>query len=284
MQLMRTVCFLTLLANCSAFSWAVCLTGQARSITHELIVANARARLLQSLPEATSVDAFAVLSSEDEAKQPVLLKLWPELEGRLLFYVSPPFAGKSLHENGPGFYNQWAKIEACLRMVEAHEAIVGRRFDFFVRARSDLYYYVPVNHWLSASHSTVQVGAGLGCTPSDHFGAMPRHLAGLYAGAGKIAFDPTATSAAISAVAESSLCHCSGGGLLHPECLIAAWLRLHNVPFHIACSTQFGLWRHTRSDENGELHDFGPHVYKNATTGLVEPRDACSIVPVLSTR
>ena len=266
--------------SCYSFSWAVCLTGEARSVANLHLVTNVRSRLLASLPEATSVDTYAVLSKEDEVHHLVLHAVWPELTGRVLFYKTPPFTGTSLHEHGHRFYLQWAKIEACLRMVEQNEETQGKRYDFFLRARSDLYYFVPVNTWLSASFSTVQVGAGLGCTPSDHFGAMPRHLAALYASAGEISFDKAATTHAISEAASGSLCHCPGEtATLWPECLIAAWLRLHHVPFYIACNTQFGLWRHTSVSPNGELVSFGQVVFTNATSGLVEPNAACTASP-----
>lgn len=132
------------------------------------------------------------------------------------------------------------------------------RYDFFIRARSDLYYFFPVNSWLTADTTAVQTGAGLGCTPTDHWASMPRHLAPLYASAGQVTYDISMTPALFVSLAH--MCHCPSPGSIWPECFISGWLVLRGVAIKQVCDHEYELWRHTHQYPNGTLSDFWGNV------------------------
>jgi len=133
--------------------------------------------------------------------------------------------------------------------------------------RSDLYYFYPVKQWLVADPTRVQTGAGLGCTPTDHFGSMPRHLARLYASAAEVLFDRNLSVARFRALPH--MCHC--GVVLQPECFMPGWLTLRGVAVDNVCDHGYELWRHTREFPNGTLTDFAWNVLPGP---LVDPGSA----------
>lgn len=240
-----------------ASSWSVCLTGLLRSTLNERLAENVRQRLFQSLPSATRVDVFGAFDAEAASRSAELYRHWPELTNSTVFLSTPAFTGNSRLRNGERFYQQWAKVDACFQLVQAAEVRRGERYDFFLRARSDLYFYYPVSNWLTANRSVVQTGAGLGCTPTDHFGSMPRHYAPMYAAAGEVTFDPEATPQNMGIAGAKVMCHCGANpdDGMHPECLIAGWLALRGVPVSNVCDHEYELWRHTHEND-GLLTDF----------------------------
>ena len=253
-----------------ALLWAVCLTGLMRSTPHPTLAENVRLRLLRVLPDAARVDVFGVFPREDASHAERLHAAWPELRNSTLFYRAPEFKAPpgadtvGVTQYAERFYQQWSKIDACLTLVKQREAEMGVRYDFVLRARSDLYYFIPVSRWLTADPNVIQTGAGLGCTPTDHFGAMPRHLAQMYASAAELTFDRNVTPALLRA--QEHMCHCRGD--IFPECLIAGWLVLRNVEVRNVCDHEYELWRHTHVLENGTLSDFWSNVLSGP---LVEP-------------
>jgi hypothetical protein len=228
-----------------------------RSTLHPMLVANARDMLLRQLPKASKVDVFAVFDDRDQPKADLVHTAWPEIEAHnVLFLKTPAYNALPKYNWGQRFYEQWSKVEACLGLVLVQERLVGQRYDFFLRARSDLYYFHPAKAWLNlddrASHS-VQAVMGNDCTPSDHFGAMPRYLASAYASAGEIVYD---SSQAAQNIPKGTLCHCPNGldAGAWPECLISAWLIMRNVSAYILCP--FAVpWTHTRVTNDNVLTD-----------------------------
>jgi hypothetical protein len=227
------------------------------------------------LPEATQVDVFAAFQKSDVYMSSKVYQVWPELENHTVF-VPDSF------ENVTGtflfaeqFYKQWSKIEACLHLVELAEANFGFQYDFFARIRSDMYFRLPVNRWLTTNPTLVQTGAGLGCTPTDHFGVMPRHLAPIYASAHNVLKE---TPEFLYHSASKVMCHCPDmERRMWPECLIAGWLEINGVNVSNVCDHEYELWRHVHTDDKGNLYDLFQNVLKGPFEPEVEEAYSCSV-------
>lgn len=248
-SLLALLCFSCIVASTSAYSWAVCLTGELRTTTHPMVVANLRARLIHSLPSADTVDVFAVLGAGDEDKAEALYAALPELVNRTSFLAAPAFNGSQPYAFAERFDMQCSKVDACFQRVQTHERFRGQRYHFFLRARSDLFYWYPVSNWLTTNNSIVQTGMSTsGGTPTDHFASMPRHLASVYAAAGEVVYDPLATPDRLLQVASlrQQMGHCPLADYgMWPECLITGWLALRGVLVVAVCGEYERLWVNT---------------------------------------
>jgi hypothetical protein len=223
----------------AATSFAVCLTGGSRTFGSSVVAHNIRSQLIDALPG--SADVFVVLPLEELANvtevQASLRVLAPIT---VMFYSDVGYDDKCARSQfwAPIFYSQWMKVRLCFEAVQMHEAVVGRRYDYFVRARPDVFYLVNVRTWLRPSAETVQVGELLwkgccgkkiGCastTPTnDHFAVVPRSFAKVYAYAAEVLDDCTATHADVRRV-------CHECNRLAPECFLSYHLLRNNITYH----------------------------------------------------
>ena len=179
---------------------AVCLTGNARSLSHT--APNIERYLLAPL-RATSqaVRFFAVVSAEDRRKpglnQSDELNATPQYVRRIIAHklngeptsvvteTDPPVTVNEHCELETSSYmaaraqllrwlGQWSKVERCFGLVIAAERAQARRFSHVIRVRTDLYFLSAINwpdiHAAVEGRARVAIPRGISYSwINDHF-------------------------------------------------------------------------------------------------------------------
>jgi len=125
---------------------------------------------------------------------------------------------------GPPCFAQFHKFQTCLRLVEAAEAVRGRRFDWVLRLRPDTSFEAPVGDLEGTDATVVHTTMTVNGDPDDNFAVMARRLAPAYFDVGKVCPHPGAawrTSCAID----------WRGSHIYPECAIRNRLTDEGVRF-----------------------------------------------------
>ena len=177
----------TLAERASALRFAVCMTGQVRTLDYEPVLLNIKSMLIDSLPG--KVDLFAVFDFLQDPSRAVRLAERLGALNTTFLRTEPPKYGDECtwKGGGPGadaFYVQSAKIAACFERVRAHELERGFTYDYVVRTRPDLGFYAPIRTWLRLSPSAIYTGLNhddeVCGNQQDFFAVVPAKLTHAY--------------------------------------------------------------------------------------------------------
>jgi hypothetical protein len=180
--------------------FAVCITGEPRVLTEPRVTANVDTHLLRALPGSTHLFAsFPAASASD----PRLAAVMRVLKAREVHFGEPPEYVEACGRTDVGlkyassFAQQWGRLEECYSRVKAAEAVDGQPFDYFVRARPDLFYFEPQGELPPPDAVLALERVYTPCFArveqqhpiNDHYALMPRALADAYVGAAEVLSD-----------------------------------------------------------------------------------------------
>ena len=160
--------------------FAVCLTGQLRTLSSEVQLQNVKSLLVDALPGGARV--FAVLDGASPTEEGALAAA--RLGAVSVQWLSAP----PLHlpadcpwKPSPGaeaFHVQASKVAACFRAVLAWELSSNHSFEYIVRTRPDVGFYAPISKWLHLDQDAVFTGynhAAESCgNQQDFLAVVPR--------------------------------------------------------------------------------------------------------------
>jgi hypothetical protein len=257
----------------NALDYAVCVTGQSRTLKYPIVYENLQQKLFGSLPNASRVELFFVfprvpLSNATES----FFQRFPS--STIIYHDDIPYidtCNRTLAAHAENFQQQWLKVRACFHAILAREESTTP-YDFIIRVRGDLFFFSPAFNWLTPRSDVIQVGEILWSSCSqqapanDHFAYIPRKFASIYSSAASILKN---CSVSTDLILQTSCHYCDN---VFQECYLSTHLALNGVPY-TGCYRTYdsfaagfyakqgdqtrnqSIWTVTRDGGNGEIMD-----------------------------